>query len=87
MSQYPITAKKKHIGDLSFKGITEDSMIEIGYGIKPEYEGRGYMTEAVIALVKWAYERPEVTRIEAEAAESNIASIRVLTKPILFKVE
>lgn len=71
---------KRHIGDFSFKGITEDGMIEIGYGIKPEYEGKGYMTEAVKAIAKWAYERPEVTRIEAEAAENNIASIRVLTK-------
>lgn len=72
--------ENRHIGDLSFKGITEDGIVEIGYGIKPGYEGNGYMTEAVSALVKWAFERPEVSRVEAEAKESNIASIRVLTK-------
>lgn len=70
----------RHIGDLCFKGITEDGMVEIGYGIKPEYEGNGYTTEAVLALAQWAYERPGVTRVEAEAEESNTASIRVLNK-------
>ncbi len=68
------------IGNLSFKGITEDGMVEIGYGTEPEYEGRGYMTEAVAALVEWAEDQPCVCRVEAETESDNPASQRVLEK-------
>ena len=61
------------------KGI-DDGLVEIGYGIYPEYEGQGFMTEAVTAVVKWAANQPCVNRIEAEAEEDNFASIRVLKK-------
>ena len=40
----------------------------------------GYTTEAVKAVVKWASTQENVKQIEAEAEESNIASIRVLEK-------
>lgn len=69
-----------HIGDLCFKGLNADGVSEIGYGILPQYQGKGYATEAVTAVLKWVFEHPEVTAIEAEAAPDNIASIRVLTK-------
>ena len=69
-----------HIGELSFKGIDPNGVIEIGYGVLPEYEGYGYATEAVSAVVKWAYGQPEVTRIEAETDSNNFASQRVLEK-------
>ena len=68
------------IGDLSFKGITNDGMVEIGYGIHTQYEGNGYMTEAVEALARWAASQPTVTRVEAETDPENIASQKVLTK-------
>ena len=31
-----------HIGDLCFKGLREDGIAEIGYGIVEEYQGQGY---------------------------------------------
>lgn len=68
------------IGNLSFKGIDDKGIVEIGYGINEGYGNRGYMTEAVRAIVKWASEQPNVKRIEAEAEENNYASIRVLEK-------
>lgn len=37
----------RSVGDLSFKGLNPNGMIEIGYGIKKEFEGQGYMTEAM----------------------------------------
>lgn len=40
-----------HIGELCFKGITEEGNTEIGYGIAEEYQGCGYATEAVLALM------------------------------------
>ena len=70
----------EQIGSLSFKGISENGIVEIGYGINDGYENKGYTTEAVGAVVKWAAKQPNVNQIEAEAEESNPASIRVLEK-------
>lgn len=68
------------VGTLSFKGIDDKGIVEIGYGINEGYENKGYMTEAVTAMAKWASLQPNVNKIESEAEESNIASIRVLEK-------
>ena len=68
------------VGNLSFKGIDDKGIVEIGYGINEGYENKGYMTEAVTAMAKWASLQPNVNIIESEAEESNIASIRVLEK-------
>lgn len=71
---------KKTVGSLSFKGLDEKGMVEIGYGMDPAYEGKGLMTEAVSAVVRWASEQPGVSSIEAETEPDNIASQRVLEK-------
>ena len=57
------------VGSLSFKGISENGIVEIGYGINDGYENKGYTTEAVGAVLKWASEQPNVKQIEAEAEE------------------
>ena len=69
-----------HIGELCFKGLSEDRIAEIGYGIVEDYQGYGYATEAVSALADWALNRPGITRVTAETEESNTASKRVLEK-------
>jgi len=68
------------VGDLCFKGVSGDGTVEIGYGIYPEYEGKGYMTEAVTAMTQWAATQPGVKRVEAETEPDNGASQRVLSK-------
>lgn len=68
------------VGTLSFKGIDDKEIVEIGYGINEGYENKGYMTEAVTAMAKWASLQQNVKQIEAEAEKNNIASIRVLEK-------
>ncbi|MCQ2558996.1 MAG: GNAT family N-acetyltransferase [Oscillospiraceae bacterium] len=70
----------KTIGDYCFKGLSDDGCVEIGYGLQPEYWGKGYTTEAVIAAVDWALRQPGVKRIEAETDPDNTASQRVLEK-------
>ena len=67
-----------HIGELCFKGITEEETAEIGYGIAENYQGCGYATEAVSALTDWALKQPGTTCVMAETEESNIASQKVL---------
>ncbi len=69
-----------HIGELCFKGITDEGSAEIGYGIAEEYQGHGYATEAVSALTDWAMEQPGIAYVTAEAEENNLASQRVLAK-------
>lgn len=70
----------KRIGDLCFKGLRADGVVEIGYGTYPGFESKGYMTEAVMALVQWASRQPGVLCIEAETDRDNKASQRVLEK-------
>lgn len=74
------TLSGERVGDLCFKGITEDGTTEIGYGLLPEFWGKGYATEAVIAASRWAIRQPGIRAIEAEAEETNLASQRVLQK-------
>lgn len=69
-----------HIGDLCFKGIGDDGVPEIGYGIRDAFQGCGYASEAVKGMVGWAFSHPFVTAVEAETAPDNKASQRVLEK-------
>ncbi len=68
------------VGELSFKGLNPNKAVEIGYGVRPEFEGKGFMTEAVTAMAKWASTQSGVLSIEAETEDNNIASQRVLQK-------
>ena len=69
-----------HIGELCFKGLNSNGVVEIGYGIMEKYQGKGYATEAVKAISNWAFQEPKVSSIEAEIDEKNIASKKVLEK-------
>ena len=68
------------IGDACFKGFPESGAPEVGYGLDADYRNRGYATEGVAALCRWALAQPGVTGIEAETAPDNAASQRVLEK-------
>ena len=69
------------IGDIGFKGKPdEERMAEIGYGFLEEYRNQGYATESVRALIDWAFKTDEADILVAETANDNIASIKVLEK-------
>jgi ribosomal-protein-alanine N-acetyltransferase len=69
------------IGDIGFHGEPdEQGAVEIGYSIVPEYRNQGYATEMVKALIRWAFQEPDIKIITAETLKDNIASIKVLTK-------
>ena len=76
-----------HIGDLCFKGLSEDGIAEIGYGIESDYQNCGYATEAVSALCNWALTQAKVTCIKAEVEKNNIASMKVLGKVGFLKTD
>lgn len=53
---------------------------EIGYDLARRHWGRGLMTEALQALVRFGFERMGLNRIEADVTVGNDASGRVLEK-------
>ncbi|WP_330228599.1 GNAT family N-acetyltransferase [Nocardia sp. NBC_00508] len=57
-----------------------DGDLEIGYGIVASRRGRGYATEATVALTAHAFTAPGVREVHAEAELSNPPSVRVLEK-------
>jgi ribosomal-protein-alanine N-acetyltransferase len=74
-------ASNSIVAELGFKGMpNRNGQIEIGYGTMPDQQGKGFMTDAVALMVKWAGTKPEVRCILAETDEQNFASIRVVQK-------
>jgi ribosomal-protein-alanine N-acetyltransferase len=58
----------------------DDGGVMLGYSVLDAFQRRGYATEAVAALVRWAFRQPEIDCIVADTFDSNPASIRVLEK-------
>lgn len=54
--------------------------VEAGWRIAPEYQGRGYATEAARAAVKFAFEELGLDEIVAFCTPDNLASRRVMEK-------
>jgi ribosomal-protein-alanine N-acetyltransferase len=73
-------ATDEGVGTAGFFGPPRDGVVEMGYGIVPSRQRRGYAAEAVAALVELAAAQPGVTEIMAHAEVENVASIRVLEK-------
>ena len=75
------------VGRGGFKGPpTEDGVVEIAYGIAPEHQGKGYATEAAVALVSYALACEQVRIVLAHTLPQPNASTRVLTKCGFHKV-
>lgn len=58
----------------------ENHRAEIGYMSFPETNGKGYMSEAIKAVLAYGFEQMELHSIEAIIDPANIASERVLQK-------
>ena len=69
------------IGDLGFKGFnSEGANIDLGYGIIEEERQKGYATEAVREIIKWAFSNNRVKEITANCFADNINSMNLLMK-------
>ena len=53
---------------------------EIGYWLGEDFWGKGYVTEATLRVLQYAFEQLHLTQLWAGAYEENIASQRVLEK-------
>lgn len=58
----------------------DNGRAEIGYAMARAYWGKGYMQEALHALVSHAFEVLELRRLEADVDPRNAASIRTLER-------
>jgi cobalt-zinc-cadmium efflux system protein len=69
------------IGNGGFKGPPDSTgTVEVGYSIIPDYQCKGFCTEAVRELIAWAFRHPQVTRVIAETLPELAPSIRVMEK-------
>jgi RimJ/RimL family protein N-acetyltransferase len=69
------------VGMCGFKGPPDaDRVVEIAYGVTPEYQGKGYATEAAQALTDYAFSSGKVRVVRAHTLPEPNASTRVLTK-------
>jgi RimJ/RimL family protein N-acetyltransferase len=68
------------VGNAGFKGPPRDDSVEIGYSMLEAHQRSGYATEAVRALLDWAFGHPAVNIIVAHTLPALRPSIRVLAK-------
>jgi ribosomal-protein-alanine N-acetyltransferase len=68
------------IGIGGFKGKPAQGMVEIGYSVMPDRQRSGLASEAVAALVEWAFSQIEVELVTAETLPALVPSVRVLEK-------
>jgi [ribosomal protein S5]-alanine N-acetyltransferase len=83
-----LKSEQEMVGDLCFFGEPNDlSELELGYGTYPTHCGQGYMTEAVKAIIDWAFLQKNVKKVLADTEKNNVASYRVLEKNGFVKFE
>ncbi len=69
-----------YCGLFYFPDINGRPEVEIGYRLARQFWGRGYATEAVLAVRDYAFQVLELTRLIAMIDPSNVASIHVAEK-------
>ncbi len=76
------------VGDVGLsRAEGEPGVIKVGYTIAPAFQGRGYATEAVGALVAYSLETLAADVVRAYASAENVPSIRVAEKVGMRLVE
>ena len=79
---FAIIVDGKAVGSIGVfrQGNIHRQTAELGYYIAEEYWGKGIMTEAVIQICEYVFEKSDIIRIYAEPFAYNAASCRVLEK-------
>ncbi|MBF6339508.1 GNAT family N-acetyltransferase [Nocardia abscessus] len=68
------------VGSIGLFWPPADGELELGYGIVASRRGRGYATEATVALTAHAFTAPGVRAVHADVELANPSSVRVLEK-------
>lgn len=75
------------VGDVGLSRADEPGTIKVGYTVAPAFQGRGYATEAVGALVTYAFDALGADVVRAYASANNAPSARVAEKAGMRLVE
>jgi len=71
----------KMMGSICLWNFSEDKKVgEVGYDLKPEFHGKGIMTEVLKAILKYGFEKLNLEKIEAYTHHQNESSKRLLIK-------
>ena len=77
----------KVIGGVGIRRITENSLVaDLGYAINPDFQGKGFASEAVKAMFDFAFEKLNLKVIYATCDVKNIPSYKVMEKCGMTKV-
>lgn len=78
---WAIVLDGRFAGTVGFAGPPDpEGSVQVGYSMLPELQGRGVATDALRAIVAWAFGHPEVQLVRATIPPWNAPSIRVAEK-------
>lgn len=76
-----LRATGEAVGSLGCVGPPDaDGGVVVGYSVYPAFQGRGYASEALRALVSWALAQPGVRRVRATIPPDNTPSLKVAAR-------
>jgi RimJ/RimL family protein N-acetyltransferase len=76
-----LKAEQVAVGGIGFSGLPDEAGKSMtGYGIDMRYYGRGIATEALKAMIDWAFQNHSLKTIIADTPLQHTASHRVLLK-------
>ncbi len=80
--QYAIELKAEGClaGDVGVNLHENRMQAELGFTLAPQWQGQGYATEAVRAVVRDLFERRGMHRVSAECDARNVNSVRLLER-------
>jgi ribosomal-protein-alanine N-acetyltransferase len=79
---------KEYIGEIGYTVKMETpfgKIVDMGYFIKEKHWGKGYTTEALKEVIKFAFEKDDVYRISTGCMKENIGSEKVMVKCGMIK--
>ena len=72
---------QKLIGTICLWNFSEDkTRAEVGFELKPDYQGKGIMNEALNKILEYGFETCHLTAIDGYTHKDNIGSIKLLKK-------
>jgi ribosomal-protein-alanine N-acetyltransferase len=83
---YFVILDKKHnfIGEIGYTvqncNFENEKIVHLGYFIHKEYWGKGITTEAVKAIIEYAFSEGNVHKIETGCLKDNVASEKIMLK-------
>jgi [ribosomal protein S5]-alanine N-acetyltransferase len=72
--------ERTFIGWFALKTLDKTAFIEIGYRLLPAFWGKGYATEMSRELIRYGFDKLQLTQIVGVIDPANLASRRVLQK-------